>query len=69
MAAELCKSLAWWRLPVFSALGRLKQEDREFKVSLGSKGKLIQKLKGPERVRKGITAASVPVYMSLQTWS
>jgi hypothetical protein len=31
---KVLKELAWWHTPVISALGRLRQEDREFKASL-----------------------------------
>jgi hypothetical protein len=29
--------LVWWYIPVIPALGKLRQEDHEFKANLGSK--------------------------------
>jgi hypothetical protein len=34
---------AWWHTPVIPALGRLRQEDREFKSSLGYIARLYSK--------------------------
>jgi hypothetical protein len=31
----LLKKLAWWHMPVMTALKKLRQEDNGFKVSLG----------------------------------
>jgi hypothetical protein len=42
---ERALSLALWRSPVIPALGRLRQEDREFEITLGYRVRPISKNK------------------------
>jgi hypothetical protein len=43
------QGIAWWFLPIIPALGRQRQEDREFKKTKRSKGCSVLVLKGQLR--------------------